>query len=69
MGQTAPKKGGDPIAWVARAAVLPPSFMLWWMRGRPLRLMLSAGQAYDGHAALDLLDAQPPGSQVLADRA
>lgn len=37
--------------------------------GRPIRLMLSAGQAYDGHAALDLLDALPPGCKLLADRA
>ena len=37
--------------------------------GRPIRLMLSAGQAYDGHAALDLLDALPPGCNLLADRA
>ena len=31
--------------------------------------MLSAGQAYDGHAALDLLDALPSGCKLLADRA
>lgn len=37
--------------------------------GRPVRLMLSAGQAYDGHAALDILDDVPPGCRVLADRA
>ncbi len=37
--------------------------------GRPVRRLLSAGQAYDGHAALELLDALPPGCQVLADRA
>ena len=37
--------------------------------GRPVRLMLSAGQAYDGHAALELLDDLPAGCQVLADRA
>ncbi len=37
--------------------------------GRPVRLMLSPGQAYDGHAALDLLDALPPGCKLLADRA
>ncbi|WP_373635118.1 IS5 family transposase [Yoonia sp. SS1-5] len=37
--------------------------------GRPIRLMLSAGQAYDGHAAMDLLDALPPACKVLADRA
>ena len=37
--------------------------------GRPIRLMLSAGQAYDGHAAMDLLDALPQGCRVLADRA
>ncbi len=37
--------------------------------GRPIRLMLSAGQAYDGHAATDLLAALTPGCAVLADRA
>ncbi len=37
--------------------------------GRPIRLMLSAGQAYDGYAAMDLLDALPTGCEVLADRA
>lgn len=31
--------------------------------------MLSAGQAYDGHTALDLLATLPPGCQVLADGA
>ena len=31
--------------------------------------MLSAGQAYDGHAAMDLIDALPPGCRMLADRA
>ena len=31
--------------------------------------MLSAGQAYDGHAALDLLGALPSGCKLLADRA
>lgn len=37
--------------------------------GRPIRRRLSAGQACDGHAPLDLLDALPTGSQLLADRA
>ena len=31
--------------------------------------MLSAGQAYDGHAAMEMLDALLPGCEVLADRA
>ena len=37
--------------------------------GRPIGLKLSAGQAYDGHAALNLLDDLPAGCQLLADRA
>ena len=37
--------------------------------GRPIRLMLTAGQAYDGHAALDMLTALPAGARLLADRA
>ena len=37
--------------------------------GRPIRLMLTAGQAYDGHAAEQMLDALPRGCQLLADRA
>ena len=37
--------------------------------GRPIRLMLSAGQAYDGHAALEMLTALPEGARLLADRA
>ena len=37
--------------------------------GRPIRLMLSEGQAYDGHAAAKLLDRLPGGCRLLADRA
>ena len=37
--------------------------------GRPIRLMLTAGQAYDGHAALEMLDTLPADCSVLADRA
>jgi len=37
--------------------------------GRPIRLMLSAGQAYDGHAAKELLGSLPKGGRLLADRA
>jgi len=37
--------------------------------GRPIRLMLSPGQAYDGHAALEMLTALPTGARLLADRA
>jgi len=37
--------------------------------GRPIQLMLSAGQAYDGHAAMHMLNALQPGCKVLADRA
>ena len=37
--------------------------------GRPVALSLSPGQAYDGHAAMDLLDRLKPGQILLADRA
>ena len=37
--------------------------------GRPIRLMLSPGQAWDGHAAEQLLTALPEGCRLLADRA
>jgi len=37
--------------------------------GRPIHVMLSAGQAYDGHAALEMLTALPARSKLLADRA
>ncbi len=37
--------------------------------GRPIRLMLSPGQAYDGHTAEQLLTALPEGCRLLADRA
>ena len=37
--------------------------------GRPIRLMLSAGQAWDGHAAEQLLAALPENCRLLADRA
>ena len=37
--------------------------------GRPIRLKLSAGQVYDGHAAEAMLTALPPGCRLLADRA
>jgi len=37
--------------------------------GRPIGLMLSEGQAYDGHAALQMLAALPRGCRLLADRA
>lgn len=37
--------------------------------GLPLKLSLTEGQAYDGHAAKSLLSALPVGAMVLADRA
>ena len=37
--------------------------------GRPIRLMLSPGQAWDGRAAEQLLAALPKGCRLLADRA
>ncbi len=37
--------------------------------GRPIRLMLTAGQAYDGHAAGEMLESLPEDCQLLADRA
>ena len=37
--------------------------------GRPIRLKLSAGQAYDGHAAIDMVAAVGSGDIVIADRA
>jgi len=37
--------------------------------GRPVRLMLSEGQAYDGHAAQQMLADLPRGCWLLAGRA
>ena len=37
--------------------------------GRPIRLKLSEGQAYDGAAAADMFDRVGPGDIVIADRA
>ena len=37
--------------------------------GLPIRLVLSEGQAYDGHSAYAMLDGLTPGSVLLADRA
>ncbi len=37
--------------------------------GLPIRLVLSEGQAYDGHSAHLMLDTLLPGSILLADRA
>ena len=37
--------------------------------GRPIRLKLSAGQAYDGHAAIDMFAGVGSGDIVIADRA
>jgi len=37
--------------------------------GLPINLILSEGQAYDGHSAHVLLDSLMPGSILLADRA
>ena len=37
--------------------------------GRPIRLKLSAGQVYDGHAAEQMLTALPPGCRLLTNRA
>ncbi len=37
--------------------------------GLPVKLMLSEGQAWDGHTASELLRDIEPGSMVLADRA
>ena len=37
--------------------------------GLPVKLMLSEGQAYDGHYARELLCDVEPGSMLLADRA
>ena len=38
-------------------------------RGLPIRLGLTPGQAYDGEAAMDLLNALPEDAMVLADKA
>ena len=38
-------------------------------RGLPINLVLSEGQAYDGHSAHRMLDTLMPGSILLADRA
>ncbi len=38
-------------------------------RGLPIRLGLSPGQAYDGEAAMELLNALPEDAMVLADKA
>src|SRR3546814_18079092 len=37
--------------------------------GLPISLVLSEGQAYDGHSAYAMLDSLTPGSVLLADRA
>lgn len=37
--------------------------------GLPINLVLSEGQAYDGHSAYAMLDSLTPGSILLADRA
>ncbi len=37
--------------------------------GRPIRLKLTAGQAYDGHVGEAMLSQVPAGCHVLADRA
>ena len=38
-------------------------------KGLPIRLGLTPGQAYDGEAAMDLLNALPEDAMVLADKA
>ena len=38
-------------------------------KGLPIRLGLTPGQAYDGEAAMDLLNALPENAVVLADKA
>jgi transposase len=38
-------------------------------KGLPIRLSLTPGQAYDGEAAMDLLNALPEDAMVLADKA
>jgi len=38
-------------------------------KGLPVRLSLTPGQAWDGKAAMDLLDALPDKAMVLADKA
>ena len=38
-------------------------------KGLPIRLGLTPGQAYDGEAAMDLLNALPENAMVLADKA
>jgi len=38
-------------------------------KGLPIRLGLTPGQAYDGEAAMELLNALPEGAMVLADKA
>lgn len=37
--------------------------------GLPVTLRLSAGQAYDGHSAFEMLDSLSPDNILLADRA
>ncbi len=38
-------------------------------KGLPIRLSLTPGQAYDGEAAMELLNALPKNTMVLADKA
>ena len=38
-------------------------------KGLPIRLGLTPGQAYDGEAAMELLNALPENAMVLADKA
>ena len=67
--QRAEKGGRSDCLGRARGGSTTKIHTLVDAAGRPIRLMLSAGQAYGGHAAMDLLDALPPARQVLADRA
>ena len=63
------KRGRSDCLGRARGGLTTKIHALVDAFGRPIRLMLSAGQAYDGHAALDLLEALPNGCKLLADRA
>jgi len=58
---------GDTITFIAEDGQF--GLAMVDAQGLPIRLILSEGQAYDGHSAHLMLDSLTPGSILLADRA
>ena len=68
-GPVCQKKGGARCMGRSRGGLTTKIHAVVEARGLPIRLGLTPGQAYDGEAAMELLNALPEAAMVLADKA